>query len=129
IANLAKSWMAPAFSDRRHRTARGHRTDRWLVPRRHDAWLTARLLGLPEKSEEGRDVERDEVEALHVLFDAPDAREVAPLPLANLTTEQAEGTRKQITRVLREISGGCRNATLPVYKQELNELLSQVVPD
>jgi len=129
IANLAKSWMAPAFSDRRHRTARGHRTDRWLVPRRHDAWLTARLLGLPEKSEEGRDVERDEVEALHVLFDAPDAREVAPLPLANLTTEQAEGTREQITRVLREISGGCRNATLPVYKQELNELLSQVVPD
>ena len=127
IANLAKSWMAPAFSGRGRRTARSRRVDHWLVPRRHDAWLTARLLGL--RPDDTREITVDDVEGLHALFGAPDVRPVAPLPLANLTPEQATGTRSRITRALREISGGCRNEPLPVHKQELNDALSPVVPD
>jgi len=120
IANLAKSWMAPA------RDARSRRADHWLVPRRNDAWLTARLLGLQP---DDRSVTPEEVEGLHALVGAPDARPVAPLPLAHLTAEQADAVSGRITGALREISEGCRNKTLPAHKGELNDALSPVVPD
>jgi hypothetical protein len=121
IANLAKGWMPPA-----QQTRRRYRTDHWLVPRGHDAWLTARLLGL---GTDERRVTRDEVEALHALVGAPDVRPVPPLALACLDPVRAEQVREEITRTLREISSGCRAGTLAVHKIALSEALREVVPD
>lgn len=121
IANLTKGWMPPV-----RQTKRSYRTDHWLVPRGNDAWITARLLGLPDK---GRPVTQDEVEGLHALFGGPDARPVTALPLANLSEEAAAEARTRITATLIAISGGCRVGILMEHKTALSEALQSVVTD
>ncbi|MEV7005853.1 hypothetical protein [Streptosporangium sp. NPDC051022] len=121
IANLVKGWSPPVRMSRNRR-----RVDHWIVPRGHDAWITARLLGLDP---EGRKVTPDEVEALQWLYAAPDTRPVAPLELAGLDEEAAAETRTRITAALTAISGGCRAGTLMTYKIALSASLQSVVPD
>ncbi|MGN9846928.1 hypothetical protein ACTMTI_53455 [Nonomuraea sp. H19] len=121
IANLVKEWIPPVRPARR-----GYRIDHWLVPRGNDAWITARLLGLPA---DGRRVTQDEVEGLQALFAAPNARPVEALPLANLTPDEAAETRVRITASLMAISAGCRVGTLMPHKVALSEALQVVVPD
>ncbi|GAA0950920.1 hypothetical protein [Nonomuraea longicatena] len=121
IANLAKGWMPPV-----RRSKRTYRTDHWLVPRGYDAWIVARLLGLPDS---GRPVTSDEVEALQAIFGAPDARSVTPLPLANLGADEAAEARAKMTVSLTAISAGCRTGILMEHKQALAEALRLVITD
>jgi hypothetical protein len=125
VANLAHGWVPPVRDFRK-----GWRKDHWIVARGHDAWITARLLGRPA----GRDVTVDEVEALKQLYHDPRARLVTPLCLAGIggsqgSRETQDRVRSEIADVLAAVTGGCRDAILPVYKKRLSHLLSQVVPD
>jgi hypothetical protein len=118
-ANLAHGWLPPV---RPHRP--GWRTDHWLVPRGHDGWITARLLGIPDK---GRAVTPDEVEALQQLYPTPDGRPVPPLRLAGLDDDEA--VRTEIAQVLAAIADGCRDRILPLHRARLGEILTPVIGD
>lgn len=127
--NLAGGYLSPVRPGKRRM-----RADHWLVPRGHDAWITARLLGLPFG---GRGVTLDEVEALQQLYPGVAARAVDPLRIhveqeqtgpADLASAQAE-KRSQISEVLASVANGCRDRVLSENSQRLSTILETVVPD
>ncbi|GAA3121499.1 hypothetical protein [Streptosporangium carneum] len=120
IANLVKEWSPPVRVTRNHR-----RVDHWIVPRGHDAWITARLLGLDT---EDRKVTPDEVEALQQLYAAPGTRPVPPLKPTGLDEGTAAEIWARITAALTAISDGCRTDTLMTHKVALSESLQSVLP-
>ncbi|MUN36461.1 hypothetical protein [Actinomadura litoris] len=122
VAGLAHGWLRPV---RAHRP--GWRTDHWIVPRGHDAWITGRLLGLPP---DGRDIAEEETRALHLLYTGSVAEAAGILRLGGgLGEREQRELLAEVSTVLRAVSDGCRDAILPVHLTRLVSLLQPVAAD
>ncbi|HEU5026850.1 MAG TPA: DEAD/DEAH box helicase family protein [Spirillospora sp.] len=121
VAALAHGWLPPVRAYRP-----GWRTGHWIVPRRHDAWITARLLGI---APDGRAVDDGETRALQLLYTGAVEEAARALRLAGVPGKEQEAALGRVSGILRAVSGGCRDAILPVHLAELARVLEPVVAD